>query len=103
MFWPIVIALGPGFVAVYYDHDVKSFSDRSVCEQTLLGLEERARKANDFMAAVTEAAGDQKPSVVYRPACIDKTPQQFQRDLEDEGKESETYLESVQPACPGRC
>jgi hypothetical protein len=28
-FWPIVIALGPGFVALYYDHDVKSFSDQS--------------------------------------------------------------------------
>jgi hypothetical protein len=58
LFWPIVIAIGPGFAAVYYDHDVKSFADRGVCEQTLLGLEERARQAKDFMAAVTEAAGD---------------------------------------------
>jgi len=24
LFWPIVIALGPGFVALYYDHDVKA-------------------------------------------------------------------------------
>ena len=90
MFWPIVIAFGPGFAAVYYDHDVKSFADRSVCEQTLPGLEERARQAKDFMAAVTEAAGEQRPSVVYRPACIDKTPQQFQRDLETDGGETET-------------
>ena len=90
LFWPIVIALGPGFAAVYYDHDVRSFADRSVCERTLPGLEERAKQAKDFMAAVNQAAGDQGPSVVYRPACIDKTPQQFQRDLEIQGKENET-------------
>lgn len=81
MFWPIVIVFGPGFAAVYYDHDVKPFVDRSVCEQSLTGLEERAKQAKDFMAAVTEAASDQMPSVVYHLACIDKTPQQFQRDL----------------------
>jgi hypothetical protein len=34
LFWPVVIALGPGFVALYYDHDVKSFADQNVCEQT---------------------------------------------------------------------
>jgi hypothetical protein len=90
LFWPIVIAFGPGFAAVYYDHDARSFADRSVCERTLPGLEKRAKLAKDFMAAMTEAAGNQTPSIVYRPACIDKTPQQFQRDLETEGKENET-------------
>ena len=90
MFWPIVIALGPGFVAVYYDHDVKSFADRNVCEQTLPGLEARAKEAGDFIAAVSEAAGDQMPSVVYRTVCTDKTPQQFQRDLEVQSKETDT-------------
>jgi hypothetical protein len=23
LFWPVVIALGPGFAALYYDHDVR--------------------------------------------------------------------------------
>lgn len=90
MFWPIVIALGPGFAAIYYDHDVKSFADRVICEQTLPGLDERAREARDFMAAVSEAAGDQLPNVVYRPVCVDKTPQQFEQDLKDQGKETDT-------------
>jgi hypothetical protein len=31
----------PGFVALYYDHDVKSFGDQSVCEQTVPELEKR--------------------------------------------------------------
>ena len=45
--WPIVIALGPGFVALYYDHDVKSFGDRSVCEQTLQNSRrEREKRRN---------------------------------------------------------
>ena len=35
LFWRVVIALGPGFAALYYDHDVKSFADQNVCEQTL--------------------------------------------------------------------
>jgi len=28
LFWPIVIALGPGFVVLYYDHDVRSFTSK---------------------------------------------------------------------------
>ena len=51
LFWPIVIALGPGFVALYYDHDVKSFAEQSVCEQTLPQLKERARQAKEFTSA----------------------------------------------------
>jgi hypothetical protein len=90
LFWPIVIAFGPGFAAVYYDHDVVPIADRSVCEQALPALEAKAKRTTDFMAALSEAAGDQMPSVVYRPVCIDKTPQQFQRDLEDQGKEGDT-------------
>jgi hypothetical protein len=27
LFWPIVIVLGAGFVALYYDHDVKPFTE----------------------------------------------------------------------------
>jgi hypothetical protein len=59
LFWPIVIALGPGFVALYYDHDVKSFADQSMCEQTVSILEERARRAKELVSALSEAAGDQ--------------------------------------------
>jgi hypothetical protein len=84
LFWPIVIALGPGFVALYYDHDVKSFVDQSICEQTLPELEQRARQAKEFLSALSEAAGDQLPQVTLQLACIDKTPQQFHRDLEDQ-------------------
>jgi hypothetical protein len=42
LFWPIVIALGPGFVALYYDHDVKAFDDQGACEQTLHASRTRA-------------------------------------------------------------
>jgi hypothetical protein len=52
LFWPIVIALGPGFVALYYDHDVKSFADQSVCERTHPELEQRARQAKEFVTAL---------------------------------------------------
>ena len=83
LFWPIVIALGPGFVALYYDHDVKSFANQSVCEQTLPELEQRARQAKEFMSALSEAAGDQLPQVTWQLVCIDRTPQEFQQDLEE--------------------
>jgi hypothetical protein len=81
LFWPVVIALGPGFAALYYDHDVKSFADQNVCEQMLPELEQRAKEAKDFMNAVTDAAGDKSAEVVFQLACIDKTPQEFQREL----------------------
>jgi hypothetical protein len=81
LFWPVVIALGPGFAALYYDHDVKSFADQNVCEQTLPDLEQRAKEAKDFMNAVTDAAGDKNSEVVFQLARIDKTPQEFQREL----------------------
>ena len=81
LFWQVVIALGPGFAALYYDHDVKSFADQNVCEQTLPDLEQRAKEAKDFMNAVTDAAGDKSAEVVFQLACIDKTPQEFQREL----------------------
>lgn len=93
LFWPIIIALGSGFAAVYYDHDVKSFADRTVCEQALPGLEEKAKQAKDFMAALSEAAGDKAPNVTYRAACIDKKPEDFVRDLEDlSGKAKEAEI-----------
>jgi hypothetical protein len=88
LFWPVVIALGPGFAALYYDHDVQSFADRSVCERTLPDLEQRAKEAKDFMTALTEAAGETLPNVVFRRTCIDKTPQEFQRDLQDQADEA---------------
>ena len=81
LFWPVVIAFGPGFAALYYDHDVKSFADQNVCEQTLPELEQRAKEAKDFMNAVTDAAGDKNSEVVFQLARIDKTPQEFQREL----------------------
>jgi hypothetical protein len=81
LFWPVVIAFGPGFAALYYDHDVKSFTDQDVCEQTLPELEQRAKEAKDFMNAVTDAAGDKNSEVVFQLARIDKTPQEFQREL----------------------
>jgi hypothetical protein len=84
LFWPIVIALGPGFVALYYDHDVKSFAEQSVCEQTLPQLKERARQAKEFTSALSEAAGDRLRQVTLQLVCIDKTPQQFQQDLEEQ-------------------
>jgi hypothetical protein len=74
-------SLGPGFAALYYDHDVKSFTDQDVCERTLPELEQRAKEAKDFMNAVTDAAGDKNSEVVFQLACIDKTPQEFQREL----------------------
>jgi hypothetical protein len=39
LFWPIVIALGPGFVVLYYDHDVRSFAAKSAAGE---GIHERA-------------------------------------------------------------
>ena len=33
------------------------------------------------MNAVTDAAGDKNSEVVFQLACIDKTPQEFQREL----------------------
>jgi hypothetical protein len=81
LFWPIVIALGPGFAALYYDHDVKAFSDQATCEQTLPDLERKAKATKDFMDAVTDAAGDKSADVVFQLACIDKTPQEFQHEL----------------------
>ena len=81
LFWPVVIALGPGFAALYYDHDVKSFTDQDVCERTLPELEQRAKEAKDFMNAVTDAAGEKSSEVIFQLACIDKTPQEFQREL----------------------
>ena len=58
LFWPIVIALGPGFAALYYDHDVKAFNDQAACEKTLPDLEQKAKATKDFMDAVTDVAGD---------------------------------------------
>ena len=58
LFWPVVIALGPGFAALYYDHDVKSYIDQSACEQTLPELGQRAKAAKDFINAITDAAGN---------------------------------------------
>ena len=84
LFWPIVIALGPGFVALYYDHDVESFSGQSVCEQTLPELEKRARQTKEFMSALSEAAGSELSQVTLQLACIDRTPREFQQDLEEQ-------------------
>ena len=84
LFWPIVIALGPGFVALYYDHDMKAFDDQSACEQTLPGLEQRARQAKEFMGALGEAAGDQSSAIKWQLTCIDKTPQEFEQHLEEQ-------------------
>jgi hypothetical protein len=92
LFWPVVIALGPGFAALYYDHDVKSFTEQTVCEQTLPGLEQRAKEAKDFMSALTDAAGDKRSEVVFQLACIDKTPEEFQHELhgmQDQGDEGD--------------
>jgi hypothetical protein len=44
-------------------------------------LEQRAKEAKDFMNAVTDAAGDKNSEVVFQLARIDKTPQEFQREL----------------------
>lgn len=90
LFWPVVIALGPGFAALYYEHDVKSFTDQHVCEQTLPNLERSAKQAKDFMAAVNEAAGEEMPNVVFQTACIDKTPQELQRELQEQNDEPAT-------------
>jgi hypothetical protein len=90
LFWPIVIALGPGFAALYYDHDVKAFNDQAACEQTLPDLEQKAKATKDFMDAVTDAAGDKRADVVFQLACIDRTPQEFQQQLhslQDQGDE----------------
>jgi hypothetical protein len=91
LFWPVVIALGPGFVALYYDHDVKYFADQNVCEQTLPEVGERANRSEEFITALTEAADGQMSKVVFRMACIDKTPQEFQQQLDDlSGKQAKT-------------
>ncbi len=81
LFWPVVIALGPGFVALYYDHDVKSYAEQSACEQTLPELSQRAKQAKDFINAITDAAGNRSAEIVFQLDCIDKTPQDFQREL----------------------
>jgi hypothetical protein len=57
LFWPVVIVVGAGFVALYYDHDVKPFTDQSACEQTLPELEQRAKEAKEFINAIKDAAG----------------------------------------------
>jgi hypothetical protein len=84
LFWPIVMAFGPGFVALYYDHDVKSFDDQGACERTLPELEQRARQAKEFMSALAEAAGDELAAITWQLTCIDKTPQEFQQHLEEQ-------------------
>jgi hypothetical protein len=92
LFWPVIIALGPGFAGLYYDHDVTSFTDQSACEQTLPALERRAKEAKDFMSALTDAAGDKRSEVVFQLACIDKTPEEFQhemRSMEDPGDDGD--------------
>ena len=92
LFWPVVIALGPGFVALYYDHDVKSFDDQSACEQTLPGLEQRARQAKEFMKALGEATDDQLSTIKWQLTCIDKTPQEFQHHLEEKAGQAGANL-----------
>ena len=84
LFWPIVIALGPGFTALYYDHDVQSFSEWSACERELPKLEERAKQAKDFLTALSKAAGSDNSQIEFALVYIDKTPQEFQRDLENQ-------------------
>ncbi len=81
LFWPVVIALGPGFVALYYDHDVKSYTDQGACEQTLPELGQRAKETKDFIDAISGAAGKRSAEIVFQLDCIDKTPQEFQREL----------------------
>jgi hypothetical protein len=81
LFWPIVIALGAGFVALCYDHDVKPFLDQSACEQTLPELEQRAKEAKDLINTIKDAAGNKSAEIVFQLDCIDKTPQDFQREL----------------------
>jgi hypothetical protein len=81
LFWPVVIVVGAGFVALYYDHDVKPFTDQSACEQTLPELEQRAKEAKEFINAIKDAAGNTSAEIVFQVDCIDKPPQDFQRDL----------------------
>jgi hypothetical protein len=88
LFWPIVIAIGPGFAAVYYDRNVKSFANQHTCERTLPALERNAKRAKEFMTALRQAAGEQMPKVVFKAACVNKQPQQFQRDLQDQGEKA---------------
>jgi len=83
LFWPIVLALGPGFVAVYYDHDLKPFARQTVCERMLSRVEKRAKQERKFMAAVRKSAGKALSEVRFYTACIDRTPQEFEDELKN--------------------
>ena len=83
LFWPILLALGPGFAAVYYDHDVKPFARQTVCERTLSSLAKHAKQERKFMTAVRKSAGKTLPEVRFYPACIDRTPQEFEDELKN--------------------
>jgi hypothetical protein len=60
-----------------------------VCEQTLPELEQRARQAREFESALKEAAGD-RLRLTWQLMCVDKTPQDFQQDLEEQSGERKT-------------
>jgi hypothetical protein len=44
-------------------------------------LEQRAKEAKDFVNAIKDAAGNKSAEIVFQLHCIDKTPQDFQREL----------------------
>jgi hypothetical protein len=46
-------------------------------QQALPALEERAKQTKDFIAALTQAAGDDTAQIEFKLACIDKTPRNF--------------------------
>jgi hypothetical protein len=94
LFWPIVLALGPGFVAVYYDHDVSPFARQAACERTLSRLTRHAKQESKFVTALRKSAGAALSEVKFYPACIDRRPQEFEDELKNRNEipEDETQI-----------
>ena len=94
LFWPIVLALGPRFGVLYYDHGVKPFVQQTSCERALPRLEKHAKRDKEFMAAFGKIAGKAMPGVSFHAACIDKKPQQFRDELENRNEipDNETQI-----------
>lgn len=77
LFWPVIVVLGPGMAGVFYENEVKPFSDKSACERTLPTLEQLARQTIDFMAM-----GINGPKYHFELKCIDEPPEQYQPEPE---------------------
>ncbi len=82
-FWPVIVVAGVNFVGVFWDHNVvKPVVSETVCEKMLPKLYADMPKDKQFKAQLELLTGGSLKGLTISPVCINKTPQQYQEELE---------------------